>query len=272
MLHIVVFSKDRPAQLDALLHSLWRYVAGECRVSVVYRSTDSGYDEGYGIVRERFPTVRLSKQQAEGDFAFLTSLTMQVGYNSPLTMFMVDDGLLRRTLTVNDSVMQRLLENRPHEVCISTRLGKHITHCYMQNDQPTPPPTIENNCFDRTGLHGDWGYLHSLDGNIYRTDEAIQMVRAAKANSPNILAYRLNEQAKPEHTHVLCYDIAPVIGIPHNRVQDVFKGNRYNGGRAMDLLTPFLNGSRILTTPFTDLVNNTTHVNAHLTWYMPGEG
>lgn len=108
----------------------------------------------------------------------------------------------------------------------------------------------------------------SLDGNIYRTFRIQRQLRGAGSHikNPNYLeAYMANLQdLKPL---ISVYDRGPVVGVPHNRVQQAF-ANRCASGSVEQLNLAFLDDQLIDFTPFERLENSTVHVETDYV-YLP---
>ena len=66
---LVIFSKDSPENLYALLQSIENYVEGLNKISVLYRSTTNSTETGYLGAKLQFPKVYFVKQEGPpGDF------------------------------------------------------------------------------------------------------------------------------------------------------------------------------------------------------------
>ena len=97
---MIIFSKDRAAQLDALLRSIREQVEGwEKRSlwSVVFSASTPEFDQGYEIVRaeHRSDTLRfIDERSRSGDFKSIVIETMQRQHQAngaAWCMFLVDD-------------------------------------------------------------------------------------------------------------------------------------------------------------------------------------
>ena len=58
----VIFSYDRPLQLEAFIRSLYKYVAGMGEVFVIYRSSNAAFDTAFEKVQALYPQVNFIKQ------------------------------------------------------------------------------------------------------------------------------------------------------------------------------------------------------------------
>ncbi|HEX7613106.1 MAG TPA: hypothetical protein VF371_10065, partial [Candidatus Limnocylindrales bacterium] len=129
----VVFSKDRPLQLEATLASLLlRCVDPErMEVNVLY-TTSSVYQEGlYGQLRLEYPSVIFRRERHFREDV----LALMAG--AGFVAFVVDDALFVREFSVG-TVIEELGAN-DSAIGFSLRLGTNTTYCYPVDAQQALP-------------------------------------------------------------------------------------------------------------------------------------
>jgi len=62
IIDVVVFSKNRACQLDLTLRSILHNVKLLKSITVIYLAENQFYEDGYGIVKNLYPSIRFIKQ------------------------------------------------------------------------------------------------------------------------------------------------------------------------------------------------------------------
>src|SRR5438093_12235405 len=106
-------------------------------------------------------------------------------------------------------------------------------------------------------MEGDWGYPMSLDGHVFRTAEIRPLLERLDYVNPNALEAALAAAPLP-HPKVTCFDVARIVNVPDNRVQDTAR-NRHAGGSPALLAGGFLAGRRLDLEPFDGLRAPSVH-------------
>lgn len=184
-IHFIIFSKDRPLQLDGYLRSFRRAFAarGDLGVSVLYAAGSDDYRAAYDRVAAIHPWATFVRQASF--FDDLRSLFDA----SPFTCFGCDDVVFTGAVDVD-----RALEvmRRDAVFAFSFRLGRNITRS-MFHGPTTQPPFDEWGggvlAWDlhRSHAHGDFGYAWELNGTVYPTDVARRVADDVRPASPNLL-------------------------------------------------------------------------------------
>ena len=218
-MNIVIFSKDRACQLDALLRSLKSNFAeyDDSYVSVIWKGS-RGFKGAYTKIKDKFPEVNMI---AEDNFKQQTIGAIDEVQKH--TMFLVDDIMFKHPFSESDGHFE-LLGERNEALCVSLRLDKRINRCYATDEEQSVPdlsflPTWNWKCET-----GDWGYPMSLDGNVYKTRVIKKMVRATDFNNPNNFESALDLYVKQHDNSpsvMICYtENSRLFNVPANRVQD----------------------------------------------------
>lgn len=255
MINIIIFSKDRACQLDALLRSLKDNMRVPHKVTVLYKVSNEEYLKGYyTVIGNRINPVIDFVRESDFKKNLIDIYVPTPEY--PLSMFFVDDNILKEPL-VEDNLIKEFYEDA-NVFSLSTRLGRNTEYCYPVS-RHTGIPNIVNNRYNRNISDGDWSYVWSVDGNIYRTRDLINYVGNFNYHNPNEFEGYMGGNIETP-LFMMCFEKSKTINIPCNRVQDAFP-NR-NGG----LYTPeelnylYLSGKRIKLQPIYEINNNACHI------------
>lgn len=277
MHNVIIFSKNRPSQLDACLRSFFANCreAEQVSVMVLYTATSDEYARGYELCKTKnSPAIEWKVQRHELSFKKDLLHLFRGKEACPLTMFLVDDIIFREPFSFADPEISAVVENN-HLLCCSLRLYSGITECYATSSPSKIPTFIKGNVWNWYGAEGDWGYPYSLDGNVYRTLDIIRKITNADYANPNQLEASLNVNnfsrvglGTPDRpTYVICYvQGSKLVNIPANRVQDEFKNRVGNIMSPEEMNQKFLAGEQISLSTVADLVNSTVHVEIPIVW------
>lgn len=163
----VVFSKDRPMQLHALLCSYMKTARSEANIVVLWYGSNDAFAEGYRqceFLHARNTYLRFVRQL--DDTSFWDDLQHILESISETRLaFLVDDIIFIREFDLRDF-------NRidPRQCVPSLRLGKNIVYSYTMNrGQSLPSSLKEDGDFLKWNWLGsdiDWAYPLSVDGNL----------------------------------------------------------------------------------------------------------
>lgn len=200
----LIFSKDRPAQLDLLLRSLRRNASHEATKVLWHASTDA-FCEAY--LQQPLDNLWTMDQ----DFELEVRRALMECPDPTVTFFCDDDIVFERVAPPN------LLECRgtfSHEVlCFSLRLG-------YENKQMRWPGEI----WDWTEMpRTDFGYPGSIDGHTFRVDDILWMIEDRRIPNPTWLEKVLAERCElfvKQRPLMACYEQQSVVGVPVNRVSE----------------------------------------------------
>lgn len=264
----IIFSKNRPLQLDLCLKSLSNLDMDY--VPTVIYDCDEEYREAYETLKQEHDGVEFWKQ---GKSLFRDVLNRIVTSDCDWTFFLTDDCIVyRKTAILSDVVLTEIFKD-PLVSSFSLRLGLNTNkRAYLLGDNKIkmiddPLRRFEwqvvyrNNrgmvCYDRTQhLYGGyWNYPFSVDGHIYRTkdlfdwvDEVcyIEPIKKWK-QTPNEFERSLQRFVQELPPFVIMNESSSVVNSPNNRVQDTI--TNINGHdfafNARDLLKMYNAGHRI---------------------------
>lgn len=248
----IIFSRDRPAQLDLCLRSIEQHASQTLApILVLHKPSDLDYGDGYATCIREHPEACF---EIETDFRADTLSLLDVAEEH--VTFVMDDDVFYRPLDGLEPDPETLLGNAPGLLCVSLRLGENTTYCYPHDRPQGLPRFIEDEdalVWDWRAGDADFGYPGSLDGHVFRTADVHAMVADAGFDNPNTLEDALVRGC----AHLLaprmaCYRESRLVGVPVNRVAQSHWGNRYGdehfeserilnadylAGRRLDLLS-----------------------------------
>ncbi len=259
-LSAIVFSRDRAAQLDQLLSSMYRYGRDSAAyaINVLYKATDVQFERGYERVASFHPEVRFAK---ETDAPLNRQLTALIDANPrEFFAFFVDDDVLLRDFSTDDREFQRL-RTEPDLLALSLRLHRGVVWCQPMDWITRPPfmrrgrtwrvpPRASATYVRRAWAHyskcprGDWEVRFSVDGNVFLTErfrrhlDSVPVFQHITRIEPELQA------SEPWADRMLCYAAPRLVNLAFNRVDEL---HRYPSGDVSpeELNRRFLAGERL---------------------------
>jgi len=232
----LIFSRNRPAQLDLLLRSIDIHVPA-ARTAVIWTG-NSDYGRGYKTVMAEHPQVTWVHDPFNDALRGILYGTR----DETVTFFCDDDIVYRRTMS--DDEIANLLDERDDTLCVSLRLGSENANMPLPEDWC---PWWNWVALERH----DFGFPASVDGHAFRVSDVLEMIGEDEIPNPTMLetvmAMRV-EQLFAERRPLMCsYYKQRLVGVPVNRVSrssGVVNGERFPQP-AEELNRRFLAGERI---------------------------
>lgn len=255
---VLIFSKNRPMQLQALLESMFQnsdFDPGAC--SILFKA-DEEYFNSYMEVWNYWPELNFwpewdFKQQVE-HFVFNAR---------PTICFFTDDDVFKKHVNVSQCVTA--LADDKDAIAFSLRLGKNLDYCYsVQKPQALPSFMLHKNniiSWNYKNKEWDWNYPLSVDGHLFRREDFVEILKQVNQGwySPNTFEGLLS------HLHPLLkknimysFEESVVFNIPHNKVQKEIN-NIHSGGSEKDLLALWESGKKIDIATFQGIKNTAAH-------------
>lgn len=249
---LLVFSKNRPMQLYALLESVKTHITGVNQITVIYCSTSKQFDAAYKKVFQTFAHVQSIKQSSNPreDFKKLTCGAVSK-MPSEYVLFAVDDIVVTGKVNLEHCID---MLKKTGAYAFYLRLGQDITECYSishTGNRVTGQPPLRQVSEDvitwqfKDG-QGDWDYPHTVDMTLYRKKDVKPYLFAMAYTTPNTLEGHWAGRAQPiRHLHGLCFAESKIVNLPLNMVQNDCN-NRHEGSfDAEGLLAQFERGLKI---------------------------
>ncbi|WP_094584263.1 hypothetical protein [Synechococcus sp. BO 8801] len=282
----LIFSKDRPLQLQATLASFALHCreAAQTPITVLYRASSEPFSRGYAQLRAEFQGRLLIDWVEERSFrhdllACLRQPPAPSRWRRILDrlrlrswrprcdqlLFLVDDNIFVRPFSLGSIV--EALEQQPSVIGFSLRVGRNTTRCYSMNcAQPLPDfqPVASGLRFRWVGQTGDFGYPVEVSSSVYRLADLIGLLRTLPYTNPNRLEQVLSSSSslfalgKPD---LLCFEQSVAFCAPINKVQTILdnRAGASDDYSSEALLERFLAGQRVDVAALKDFVPRAAH-------------
>jgi len=216
----VVFSRDRPMQLHALLSSYFEKAKNPVRVHVLYRASSARFESAYREALAPFEDQALSvtRETSFRDDLLLILRTAE----AEKVFFLVDDVVFIEDVDIADFIAPDTERFVP-----TLRLGRNLHRCYPEQARQPLPPFVEGVVADPDKLCWrwadgklDWGYPLSVDGHLFGAVEIALMAQASAFTAPNSFERALQGFADLFGDRWgVGYTKSKIVNIPWNRVQ-----------------------------------------------------
>ena len=266
-LDLLILSKDRACQLDALLRSIHAFLTVPHRIHVLYTSSNLAFERGYDLVRRWHPGINWVDEACTFRESYLELLEYIAAGPGRYLMPALDDLIFIRPFTAHQ--LLDLLDQDEDVLALSLRLGENVTYCYVRNINTTPPDFSNGYRWAwKTASSGYWNYPMSVDANIYRTAEMAKYIPTIPFEKAETIEAEM--AGRPiDRPHLVCEATPTVLNLAVNRVQDTFK-NRHGGITAEALNGAFLSGFAIDLRPLVGRTFNSCHVEVELSLVPDG--
>lgn len=255
----LVFSRNRPFQLDSFLRSASENAEIDKRdISVLHRY-DAEYSESLDILKSEHPDCSYIDESN-----FREQTIEWVNSASDIISFATDDAIFTRKIR-SDLAREVLLQN-PAILTISLRLGLHLDWCYPTNSkQSVPNGQIISQLFawDSKTAEGDWGYPLSVDGHIYRKQEILEMLKRLEYKNPNTLEACMQHMLPFVQNISCCFMKSSYFNSPLNMVQTVYM-NRAGQVTVEELDRAYRSGKRLNPSLLENFCNHSAHQEVNL--------
>jgi hypothetical protein len=258
----VIFSKDRPMQLDLTLKTNEKEcIEKNARNEIVlYKARNERYENAYQQVSLEHPSVQFLK---ENNFKLdLYECIKKKKY----VLFVVDDCIFTRKYST--STISNFLDICDGALGFSLRLGINTKICYplyIENDIPYMQK-IGTNIYAfswKEAGTGDFSYPLELSSSVYRVKDIRPIIEGIHYTNPNQLEWIMYNYI-PNLTNkqfLLSYETSPAFCNPINRVQEE-NNNRVglNPDYTIEnMLEYYEKGYRIKTDSFDGFISNGAH-------------
>lgn len=255
---LVIFSKDRPLQLDGLLRSIQHHVSGVAAIHVLYRASDEAYERAYTECAEALQTDTQINWTAEHDFKVDLVQTLDRVTTESLC-FLVDDIVFIRPVD-----LAAIDKDAIRHGIVSLRLGQNINFCYTKQ-KPMQLPSLQTKTnspllkFSWKESTYDWAYPLSVDGHIFPTLEIQVAAKHLDYRAPNTFERALQILTPLYQARLgYCFDEPRILNIPLNRVQDEVQ-NISGEITPESLLKSWQNGQTLDYKQLSDVATNSVH-------------
>ncbi len=260
-LDVIVFSKNRACQLDALLRSMREFFEFPHRIHVLYSASTDKFEIGYNWLRRWHRGIDWVGEEGSFREAMIDLMARIDRGPGRYLMFLVDDMIFTRTFTAQ--TLMESLDDDDDILAVSLRMGENITYCYVRDIQTEPPDFSNGFHWEwRTASPGYWDYPMSQDAHIFRTSDFSPLLKPLNFDGPNSLEVVQSRCPFPR-PDLICEQTPSVINIAANRVGEFYK-NRSGNITAEFLDESFHQGKAIDVRSFTGQIYNSCHIEVDL--------
>lgn len=250
----LVFSKNRPYQLDAFIRTANENGGIDPQDITILHKYDLEYAEDLKTVMIEHPACEFLQ---EHDFRSQT-IEWCKSVNGLLS-FATDDAVFTRK--IDENKIKNVLAANPGITSFSLRMGLHLDYCYpLSSSQRVPDGQIFDGVFvwDFTKAEHDWGYPLSVDGHVFRSNDALQMLHAIPFKSPNTLEANLQVLKGQILPVMCCFLKSCYMNVPINVVQGEYQ-NRCGTVSAEEMHKKYETGHRFDTKSSLNFLNASVH-------------
>jgi len=266
-LDLLILSKDRACQLDALLRSIRAFLTIPHRIHILYTSSNLAFERGYDLVRRWHPGIHWVDEEGTFRLSYLRLLEYIASGPGRYLMPVMDDMIFIRPFTAQP--LLHLLDRDEEVLAVSLRLGENVTYCYVRNIDTTPPDFSNGHRWAwKTASSGYWNYPMSVDANIYRTAEMAQYLPTIPFEKAETVEASMAGHPI-DRPHMVCEATPTVLNLAVNQVQHTYE-NRHGGVTPEALNRAFLSGFAMDLRPFIGRTFNSCHVEVELSLVPDG--
>lgn len=219
MIKAIVFSKNRPMQVEATIRSFEHYCEnrGEVEINVLWKG-DEEYLENYRELKK----IVGDRWIQENGF----KSTLMAMLKGEQVLFLVDDMIFLRPF--------RLLKLDDTQVLgQSLRLGTNVVESYMMRMKNTIPKSLNKKNedvweYEWSNAGGDWGYAFEVSASMYRVEDLLWLGKR-DWNGPNQLEAALDSSKRDFATKrgkMWLGEWSSAMSVPMNLVQKIYPRNR----------------------------------------------
>jgi len=269
MLKIIIFSKDRAAQLELLLRSIKYNLKIPYEIVVQYTTSNDDYEKGYKICKDSYE-IKLIKESN-----FKKTLIGIMDNTNTNFMFLVDDNVFINELTEIDyrNLLETYYNNSNSNIhTISLRMHNKIDYCYPAKKQMVIPQFIRDNevlIWDWTKMDQwtCWGYPMHVDSQIFtdsRLAELTNIIINDNYRHPNSLEEALLRHKNKDKNLMISPSKAIIWNIQNNFVQN--KNTNLYDNVVEENNNKFIKGKRISLKNIQGIKSNMAHGVVDFIW------
>ncbi len=260
-LSIVIFSKDRAAQLDLCLSSIYKNLAAledTWKIHVIYTSSSTEFEMGYDSLKYDWDYSWLYFHQESVYGGFKQSLENAMEEWGPYVLFFTDDDIIYKKF---EHDWNFLIEHVNETLfCLSFRLGSNTfiqdqyrnTNCIIPDEVILGEETIKTWNWKTQEKDTNFAYPFAVDGHMFESQTAKRIIKNTVGyDNPNSLEGKAQHSVK-DIIDVLpdmmgCFNTSIVINTPINRVQETCTNTAgvFFGDSAERLNEEFLSGKKL---------------------------
>lgn len=247
MISSIIFTKNRPMQLDLLLRSIQDNFKELDDIYILYKSTDDKFEEGYRKLISKYPAKWIKETNFKQDTINILKLI-----SNYYCIIFADDECIVHDYSVKDCLSLFKYLKDLHS--ISLKHHTSISYTYTANIYSEPPEFQKYNYLyvwnwkEYPNPNAEYGYPSSINSTIYTKIFLEYFANTLYYNNLNDLEGQLNLNRNMFRSKIACFEKPKTICIANNLVQT--GGNRHSEDKTYlpeNLNEIFLNGFQIST-------------------------
>lgn len=257
MFSVIVFSKNRPLQLEGFVRSLLANCKGLSQNSItgLIAMTE---DYSYTALNKAFPDVKLVSERS-----FQSDLEGLLDKGTEYVLIGCDDVFFTRAIDAAEII--DALATDPELFCVSLRLGRNIRPMPVHFESYGPFLRYD---WRACGVH-QWSYPFDVSASVYRRNDLLRILHDfGDLHSPNFLESNVSKAIEQGHYKIkpalACYPLSRSLTLTINRVQETHS-NPFDGGKSLspeELQTAFEASTILDTERYAGAVNHVIHTDA----------
>lgn len=246
MINLIIWSKDRAAQLDILLRSWYSRVTMPATLFVIYKSTSENYEKGYKTLIEEYKHVTFINQESQT----IKDVTLDIinKNKEKYTGFSTDDTFIYRNFSLSADSLQKIFTSAD---ILSLRLGLNtlVQDCHRGTYQPA----LNNLLYNDGQIIGwkwtdyapldNYGYPCGLDMHIFPSS-LLQSLITTEWRTTNELETSLFYQRYSFRPIIYSPRYSVAVNVPINNMSNVTISGQIFSYSIEDLNNKFLEGQR----------------------------
>lgn len=264
---ILVFSYNRPLQLLATLESIEKFVSNYANVFILYRASDEHFQKSYNLLKQQFPNFKFFQQPNTNPHLAFKPMVLDLSFNPKRSQaryiaYCTDDIIVKDEIDFLGGILS-LKETQAYGLYY--RLGRHVKHCFMFNQDHNIPNFIsfknDIKAWQFASSNGDFNYPHSIDFTLFKKEKIKPTLQELNYTFPNPLEAHWAKVA--DSTEIgLCYTQSKIVNIPLNIVSEytVDHNRHLKLYTAQELQDKFDNGYKIDISDLYKIENISAHM------------
>lgn len=237
-MNILIWSKNRSCQLDALLKSLYKY--GLYNITILYKASNGRFQDGYNELRSLYPHVSFYEEDSYRE----NTIYLISGFG-PYTCLCTDDMVFFRNPPDTELIKRNLKE----DYVFSYRLGYNTViqdHINGFRQPGLVPERVDDGLlFWQPGYYKgfNYGYPFALDAHVYHTEFILDRIKQVKFNTANELEGVL-QRFNRDVGQMFCNTVSSAVNIPANNMSGLTGVNK-NSMDLAEMNERFLSGQQL---------------------------
>lgn len=260
-LSIVIFSKDRAAQLDLCLSSIYKNLSAiedDWKIHVIYTYSSEEFEKGYDSLKYDWDYSWLYFHEESSYGGFKKTLESVMEEWGDYVLFFTDDDIVYKKLEHNFNFLSQHVNEKMF--CLSLRLGSNTfiqdqyrnTNCIIPDEVILGEKTVKTWNWKHQEKDTNFAYPFAVDGHMFESEVAKGIIKNTEGyDNPNSLEGKAQHSVKDIidelPNEMCCFDTSTVINTPINRVQETCTNTAgiFFGDSAETLNEKFLSGEKL---------------------------